>query len=276
MTILFVANDYFPPANYISDKFYIKITSILRIVARVCLLAGFVHDAIFKCFNWSITVNFYGETLKIGYYLAGIVIFINITGNLAASYMVLLQKKVLYACGFLTYVVVIEMVTLTMAFKFNAVLVLRACSVLGSIIMLLAESLGDSQLPGGSPDEDRRRSFLQLSGRCLLVLMFLSHLQSLSRPSDAVSPPLVVLEVVASTLMVLVTLGYRTRFNALALAVFLASFNVIRHDWWNVSQEMVSYVRYDFFQSWTVVGGLLIVVILGPGGISVDEAKKLM
>lgn len=160
---------------------------------------------------------------------------------------------------------------------------------------------------------------MQLAGRCLLVFMFitlirfeLSFLQVQSestsffyRLGNFVQCQLtyfqIVQDIVGSILMVLVTIGYKTKLAALTLVLLLTILNLYHNAWWTIPayKPLRDFLKYDFFQvslhrsvlmlnilmlngisfffllqTLSVIGGLLMIVSLGPGGVSMDEHKK--
>ena len=72
---------------------------------------------------------------------------------------------------------------------------------------------------------------------------------------------------------VMVWLGFKTQECAciIALAAFTDAF--FRFPFWDGSRN-VDHQRFHFFQAMTPVGGLLLIVALGPGRFSVDAHSK--
>ncbi|XP_047237678.1 surfeit 4, like isoform X2 [Girardinichthys multiradiatus] len=136
---------------------------------------------------------------------------------------------------------------------------------LGSgLLLLLAECRQEARgVFAGFPSVVQWRSpkhLLRLGGRVLLILMSMTllHLE--------LGVLSVLQDLVDMGLMLMVAVGFKTKLAALTLVICLLFINV-------PFSAIHDFLKYDFFQTTSGIGGLLLVA-LGPGGVSVDEEKK--
>ncbi|XP_038845303.1 surfeit 4, like isoform X2 [Salvelinus namaycush] len=151
---------------------------------------------------------------------------------------------------------------------------MRNLALGGGLLLLLAESRGEGKsMFAGVPSmgEHSPKQYMQLGGRVLLVLMFMTLLHF---DPSFIS---ILQNLVGTALIVLVAIGYKTKLAALTLVLWLFAVNVYFNAFWMVPtyKPMHDFLKYDFFQTMSVIGGLLLIVALGPGGVSMDEKKKL-
>jgi len=206
-----------------------------------------------------------------GWFLATLFVVINLVGQLGAVAMVLTRYKVDIACGLLFFIVVLQ--TIAYSILWDLQFLFRNLALIGALLLVLAESRVEGKsLFAGVPSlgENKPKMYLQLAGRILLVFMFLTLLRF------EMSAMQIIQNLVGSLLMVLVTIGYKTKLSAFVLVFWLNLLNFYFNAWWTIPayKPMRDFLKYDFFQTLSVIGGLLMVVSLGPGGVSMDEQKK--
>merc|ERR1712136_509710 len=197
-------------------------------------------------------------------------VVINLVGQLGAVAMVLTRYKVDIACGVFFFIV---LQTIAYSILWDLQFLFRNLALIGALLLVLAESRVEGKsLFAGVPSlgENKPKMYLQLAGRILLVFTFLTLLRF------EMSAMQIIQNLVGSLLMVLVTIGYKTKLSALVLVTWLNILNFYFNAWWTIPayKPMRDFLKYDFFQTLSVIGGLLMVVSLGPGGVSMDEQKK--
>ncbi|XP_065209574.1 surfeit locus protein 4 homolog [Planococcus citri] len=255
-----------------SELVYRNTKTYLPTISRLCLVSTFIEDGLRMYFQWNEQRSYMDLSWSCGMFLASIFVLFNLFGQLGGCVMVLLQMRVPHACGVLFFIVVLQTFAYSIIWDFQ--FLLRNLALIGALLLLVADSHAESRsLFAGVPSlgENKPKNYLQLAGRCLLAFMFVTLIRF------EFSFLQVVQDILGSILMVLVTIGYKTKLSALILVIFLSSVNVYHNDWWNVPQNkpLRDFLKYDFFQTLSVVGGLLMIVLRGPGGVSMDEHKKI-
>lgn len=71
---------------------------------------------------------------------------------------------------------------------------------------------------------------------------------------------------------ILLLIGLKTRWVAMALVLFLIVITPIFHNFWNAPAAQVQMQEINFLKNVAIMGGILMVAAFGPGRLSVDRA----
>jgi putative oxidoreductase len=88
-------------------------------------------------------------------------------------------------------------------------------------------------------------------------------------PAVAVLLPLTILVEVGGG--VLLAVGYKTRWAALALTLFLVPVTLVFHAFWGLDPQAAQMQQIQFMKNIAIMGGLLSVFAFGPGRWSLDR-----
>ena len=124
---------------------------------------------------------------------------------------------------------------------------------------------------------------VMLVARILLALMFVSagfgkiggfegtagYIASKGLPLPQLGAAIAIVVELAGGIMLII--GWKARWAALAIAVFTAVATVIFHNYWAMTGADAFTQRLMFWKNVSVIGGLLSVYAFGPGRWSIDR-----
>lgn len=123
-----------------------------------------------------------------------------------------------------------------------------------------------------------------LVGRVLLAFMFVTagygkiggfegtagYIASANLPLPAVATVIAIVVELVGGLMVVV--GWKTRWAALAIAVFTVVATVVFHNFWALADAAAAGTnKLMFLKNVSVIGGFLVLYAFGPGRYSIDR-----
>jgi uncharacterized membrane protein YphA (DoxX/SURF4 family) len=178
-----------------------------------------------------------------------------------------------YAIGGLLGVVISQWLGYGMFF--NLKFILYNFSIVGGLLMLYAEHImtKNKQTFAGLPNFTSADNsiYVTLAGRILLIFLFLAFCFA-----GEMTFLRVIVCAIGLVACVMVAVGFKAKASALFMVLFLSIMNVFMNNWWALhhNEFIKDHIKYDFFQTLSTVGGFLLLVSVGPGGMSVDEKKK--
>ncbi|XP_073443475.1 surfeit locus protein 4-like isoform X1 [Dendrobates tinctorius] len=264
-------SDVMGAAEELAEQFLRLTKRYLPHVARLCLVSTFLEDGLRMWLQWDEQRDYISMAWGCGIVLATVFVLLNMLGQLAGCVLVLMRKLVPSAC--LGLFVIIALQTVVYNILWDVKFLMRNMALGGGLLLLLAESRSEGKtMFAGVPSVGNTspRQYMQLGGRVLLILMFMTLLRFNA------SAFTIFQDIFGLSLIILVTIGYKTKLAALTLVLWLLIINVLQNAFWTIPsyRPMHDFLKYDFFQTLSVMGGLLLVVALGPGGVSMDEHKK--
>ncbi|CED85595.1 surf4-domain-containing protein [Phaffia rhodozyma] len=255
------------------ERFTQPVKPYLPAAARFLIVATFLEDALRIITQFSDQLWYLQTQRKFYWGFSHLFLATNVVVMISCSALVIKRLHPHYAVIGLLGVVISQAFGYGLIFDLS--FFLRNLSVMGGLLMVLSEGLASKKglYIAGLPNisETDRKKYFQLAGRVLLIFLFLGFVfkgnWSLAR---------VLVSLLGLGACVMVVVGFKAKWSATFLVLILSIFNILINNWWSVhpNHPQKDYLRFDFFQTLSIVGGLLLLVNMGPGGISMDEKKK--
>ncbi|KAJ3038095.1 hypothetical protein HDV00_000978 [Rhizophlyctis rosea] len=242
-------------------------------IARFLLVVTFLEDSLRITTQWSDQLYYLQKHRGFPFLTAELFLGLNVVTMTICSILAIGKRYTEYAVGGLFFVVISQ--SIGYGLIFDSSFFFRNLSVLGGLLMLLAEAWTSKKktIFAGLPNinETDKATYLQLLGRILLVFLFLGFIFA-----GEWSFLRLLVSAVAFVGCIMVVVGFKAKWSAWMLVTILSIANVTLNNWWNLhhTHPQKDFLKYDFFQTLSIMGGFLLLTNMGPGGLSMDEKKK--
>ena len=174
-------------------------------------------------------------------WFAAFFLFVNVILMLVGSTMAVARKMTTIAVGMLAGVVIMQSIGYGLIFHFD--FFFRNLSVIGGLLLLLSESMSKKKdLFAGLPQlsETEKSHYVQLAGRVLLVMLFLSFLLAGEMTWFRVT-----MSLIGFGVALMVVVGFKAKYSAIFLVLVLSVANVLLNNWWSLHHNHPD--RYRLF-----------------------------
>ncbi|KAK5035299.1 ER-derived vesicles protein erv29 [Exophiala sideris] len=245
----------------------------LPAIGRFLIVVTFIEDAIRIITQWNDQLTYLSDFRHIPWGITHLFLIFNVVVMSVCSVLVIMRRYGEYAVGGLLSVVVVQALGYGLIFDLN--FFLRNLSVIGGLLMVLGDSfVKKTRMFAGLPsiDEKDKKMYIQLGGRVLLIFLFIGFVFA-----GEWSVWRVLVSLIGFVACVMVVVGFKAKLSAIILVVLLSIFNLLVNNFWTLHKNHPhkDFAKYDFFQILSIMGGLLLLVNMGPGQLSVDEKKKV-
>jgi uncharacterized membrane protein YphA (DoxX/SURF4 family) len=253
------------------------------------LCLTFIDDGLRIPLRWSEQHNYMVHSMSMWSWVAAAVLIISSLTQLSASWLIMRPvsfepSRVKLACYMLLAFVTLQPLVYGQVYDLD--FLCRSSTMAGGLLLMIwgeNDKIGrrnDSKLGLLVHESDERSADkLQLAGRLLLTFMFLFQAifgkeGGLHSVLESPSVYNIGSSCVLLALSLMVCLGFKAEWSSFALTAVLGVANFFLYPFWSADSHMSDYLRYYFFQTLSIMGGLMLLTLHGPGGLSLDGQKK--
>eukprot|EP00834_Sanchytrium_tribonematis_P007911 NODE_803_length_3808_cov_1.057381.p2 type:complete len:260 gc:universal NODE_803_length_3808_cov_1.057381:1348-569(-) len=254
-----------------SSNMIASLRPYMPLFSRLFLVFTFIEDAIRVQTQFDDQTWYLQNHRGFNYGLAWIILVVNVLVMWVGSILVIANKYTIYACSGLAFVVINQIFVYGMLT--DIIFISRSFAVLGGLLLLYVYANKKKYDQFSLFDFNKTQAYLQLTSRLLIVCLFLSIL--FGGEMDFLRA---IISVAGLICCAGILLGYQSNASTIGLVVLMTLFNMFTNNWWSLHHQHPhrDFMKYDFFQTFSILGGLILLVYVGPGEVSLDERKKAM